>query len=55
MYRNIKSLICITGAYIEYCRSIIFKKKTNSEKKKSDLWLPEGDVGGGEGELDEDS
>ena len=29
----------------EYCRSIILQNQTNSQKKRSDLYLPE--VGGG--------
>lgn len=34
-------LRCVTGTYIVYCRSTIFQKQTNSEKKIPYFWLPE--------------
>ena len=39
MYRNTRSICSVTGTYMVYCRSIIFLKQTNSEKKKSEFWL----------------
>ena len=52
MYRNIKPLCCVPGTNIVLQVYYTPKtKQTNSQKKRSDLWLPE--AGGGQGELDE--
>ena len=48
MYRNIESLCCApeTNSVVG---QLYFKNKQteNSEKKRSELWLPGGEVGGG--------
>ena len=42
MYRNIKSLCCAPGADVVLQVNYTSKtKETNSERKRSDLWLPE--------------
>ena len=53
LYRNIKSLCCVPGTNAMLQVNHTSKKETNSQKKRSNLWLPE--VGGerGKGELDE--
>ena len=47
MFRNTESLYCVTGTNIVLQVNYTSKtrKQTNSQKKRSDLWLPA--VGGG--------
>ena len=51
MYRNIESLCCAPGTNIVLQVNYTSKtnKQTNSQKKRSDLWLPEAEGGGGRG------
>ena len=52
MYQNIESLHHVTGTNT-IVGPLYFK--TNSYKKRSDLWLPEVRRGGGDGQLAESS
>ena len=56
MYRSIKPLCCITGTNIVLKVNYTLKtnKQTNSQRKRSDLWLPWAEEWG-ERELDEGS
>ena len=42
-YRNTVSLCCVPGTNI--LLQVNYASKTNSQKKRSDLWLPEAGVG----------
>ena len=47
MYRNTESLCCVLGTNIVLQVTCASKtnKQTNSQKKRSDLWLPEAEGG----------
>ena len=49
MYRSTESLCCVPGTNIVLQVNYTSKtnKQTNSQKKRSDLWLPEAGVGRG--------
>ena len=54
LYRNIEPLCCVTGTNTALQVNYIDTSKTNPQKNRTDLWLPEAEQCG-EGQLDKDS